>query len=63
MVNSSWPFLTKSPSLKCTPISWPEICALMVTVEMASTLPMACISTGMVREATVATRTGAPAAG
>ena len=34
----------------------------MVTVEMASTLPMACKSTGMVREATVATLTGAPAA-
>src|SRR5260370_35296346 len=62
MLNRSWPFVTKSPSLKCTLHSWPEICALMLTAEMVSTLPIACSVTGMVREATVATVTGAPGA-
>src|SRR5215472_617438 len=60
MLNRSWPFFTKSPSLKFTATSWPEICALMVTLEMASTLPIASNSTGMVRETTSAAVTGAP---
>src|SRR5579864_1424731 len=59
MLNRSCPFFTKSPSWKWTFISCPEICGLMVTLEMASTLPMACNCTGMVRDATVATFTGA----
>src|SRR5262249_36173695 len=62
MLKRSWPFLTKSTSLKWTLISCPEICALMLTVEIASTLPMACNCTGMLRDETVATLTGAAGA-
>src|SRR5579872_529767 len=62
IVNRSCPFLTKSPSLKCTRTSSPEICGLMLTVEIASTFPMACNCTGMLRVATVETLTGAAGA-
>src|SRR5580704_10364615 len=57
MVSNTCPFLTKSPSLKGTFCTSPGTCALMETVEIASTLPTAVTSTGIVFCVTLPTLT------
>ena len=46
-MNSSWPFVTSSPSLKLTDVSSPVICACTATIENASAMPIASTATGI----------------
>src|SRR5215475_2443971 len=58
MVNSGWPFLTKSPSWKETSCSCPVTCERTEIVVYASTFPMAARSTGTSRSVTFVVTTG-----